>query len=341
MRPFVVTLGVLLLASIAVDAAAIWRRHQLEPTERMLLYHNVDDREFHKARLELVGRPRVVLFGSSRVIRLSAAAAHMRPSELYNAGMGAATVEDFIGVWALLRNSGRIPEVAVFCVETWHFDERQPPARWRSLQDEVSGFLDGAAPGSRARWPAVAEATYWWDRATEFVSFTVLRSSIRDLRRARSVTPTPAALAAAMEREARYGQRAVTRDAAFRERVRYNAYAGGGVPVSFRWQASQAEWLRLLWRDMVARGVRVVAYVPPYHPDAWETVRADARYAETLGATVRFLRDSTPRPLERFMDFADPASVPCAEAEFLDSSHPDAECLGRIFGKVTAGVLTP
>ena len=60
-----------------------------------------------------------------------------------------------------------------------------------------------------------------------------------------------------------------------------------------------------------------------------------------LRSTERFLRDSTPGALERFADLSDPASVPCAEAEFLDSSNRDTECLSRIFAGVTAGVLIP
>lgn len=79
--------------------------------------------------------------------------------------------------------------------------------------------------------------------------------------------------------------------------------------------------------------------MPPYHPTAWEAVQRDPRFVGALRSTERFLRESTPRPLEGFVDFSDPASVPCAEAEFLDSSHPDAECLSRMFRAVTAGVL--
>ena len=297
----------------------------------MLLYHNVDDREFHKARLTLVGRPRVVVFGSSRVIKLSAVAAGVPRADFYNAGMGAATVEDFIGVWSLLRRYAKIPDVAVFSVEMWHFDERQPPERWRALQDEVSDF--GSSRGT-----FVADAAYAWDRATEFLSFTVLRSSIRDLRRTRVLATGEAALAQALEREERYGERTVVRDEAFRQRVIFNAYAGGGPRVSFRWDAPHAELLRALWTDMAARGVRVVAYMPPYHPVAWKAVQKDPRFVGALRSTERLLHESTPSPLARFVDFSDPASVPCAEGEFLDSSHPDAVCLSRMFEAVTRGV---
>jgi len=336
-RPFVVALGLLLAAVVAVDLAAIWKRHQLEPRERMLLYHNVDERLFHKARLGLVDRPRVVLLGSSRVTKLSAAALGLPRAAFYNAGMGAATVEDFIGVWALLRDQGKIPEIAVFCIESWQLDANQPPGRWRSLQSEVSRFLDETASGEGARWVPLAEATYRWDTVTELVSFTVFRSSVRDLRKARVLAPTETTLTRALEREEHYGELITLRDEAFRRRVVESAYAGGGVTVSYRWDTGRAELLRKLWRDMAARGVHVVAYMPPYNPTAWEVVRTDPRHAEARRATEQFLRDATPRLLENVANFSDPVSVPCAESDFFDSSHPNAECLSRTFRRVVDG----
>lgn len=339
MRPFVVALGLLLAAVVAVDLAAIWKRRQLEPRERMLLYHNADERLFHKARLDLVGRPRVVLFGSSRVTKLSAGALGLPRAAFYNAGMGAASVEDFIGVWTLLRDQGKTPEVAVFAIESWQLDANQPPARWRSLQEEVARFLDVRALGAAARWSLVSDAAYRWDGLTEFVSFTVFRSSVRDLRKSRVLAPTETALTKALEREEHYGELITLRDEAFRRRVVEIAYAGGGVTVAYRWDTRRAELLQTLWRDMAGRGIRIVAYMPPYHPAAWAVVGTDPRHARARQATDRFLRDSTPRPLARVANFSDPASVPCAESDFFDSSHQNAECLSRIFRKVVDGIV--
>ena len=74
-------------------------------------------------------------------------------------------------------------------------------------------------------------------------------------------------------------------------------------------------------RHQLAPRERMLSYMPPYHPAAWEVLKTD------------------PRPLERVTNFSDPASVPCAEADFFNSSHQTAECLSRIFWNVADGVV--
>jgi len=86
-------------------------------------------------------------------------------------------------------------------------------------------------------------------------------------------------------------------------------------------------------RFVVALGVLLAGVV------AIDLVAVDPRHTQARRATERFLRESTPAPLVRIANFADPASVPCAEAQFFDSSHQNAECLSRIFRGLTAGMF--
>jgi hypothetical protein len=50
------------------------------------------------------------------------------------------------------------------------------------------------------------------------------------------------------------------------------------------------------------------------------------------------LDDLAARHGARVLDFSDPASVPCAEAEFLDGNHARESCLGRMIAKVRAAM---
>jgi hypothetical protein len=63
-------------------------------------------------------------------------------------------------------------------------------------------------------------------------------------------------------------------------------------------------------------------------------MRADARYAEPLARTARFLDALAARTGARFVDFSDPAGVPCAEDEFFDADHPAPACLARIAQRI-------
>jgi hypothetical protein len=103
---------------------------------------------------------------------------------------------------------------------------------------------------------------------------------------------------------------------------------------AFRWNAERLRRLERLWRDMRRRGVMVVAFLPPYHPVAWQMLRQNPRYHQTLGAGGHALDELAARVGVAFRDFSDPDSVPCAESEFFDGYHATAGCLGRLLRKL-------
>ncbi len=81
---------------------------------------------------------------------------------------------------------------------------------------------------------------------------------------------------------------------------------------------------------MRARGVRVVAFQPPYHPAMWEFITHNARYAEPLATIDAWLGRLAERVGVRYANYSDPATVPCSEEEFFDGSHARATCLERV-----------
>ena len=91
MRAFLATLAVLLGAVIGVNALATWIRSvddarlrtasgALVPGQVLVGYRYVNERNFQAQRLRTIPRPRVVAFGSSRVMQLDAALLGLGPS---------------------------------------------------------------------------------------------------------------------------------------------------------------------------------------------------------------------------------------------------------------------
>src|SRR5262249_59238295 len=100
----------------------------------------------------------------------------------YNGGMSAASVEDYIAVWALLQAAGKIPDLAIFSLDAWLFNAAHEQVRWLALGDVVTRFLEQHDEGRRLA-PLLGGAMYQWYRVKELLSFTVLTSSIADLER--------------------------------------------------------------------------------------------------------------------------------------------------------------
>lgn len=365
MRPFSVTVALLLALVVVVNSlAALDRQRQdrrtreaaaaFRPGLAMQFEGYVDERRFQEARLAIIQRPRRVAFGSSRVRDVSSELVSNRPGEFYNLGMSAATVEDYVALWSLLKRQGKIPEAAIFSIDVWIFSYTHEQVRWLALAPEVTRFLDAAGAGPGAWWLPAQEAGYWWLSAREFFSYTVLRESIRDLQRGvagrrRRGDDLVEALARGLVPEGeiagRQGIRAdgsVMRPTPAREptvaelRTEASRYVASGAYAleGFRWDAERAMWLDLLWRDMRGQGVRLLAYMPPYHPTAWELLRGDPGHAAAVETSGAFLRGLADRTGTRFLDLSDPASIPCAAHEFYDAHHARPACLGRIFERL-------
>lgn len=114
MRAFVMTVSLLVLGVVTVNALEAWNadRHDrqfrtlaadLRPGQAVIVTRELDDRRLQRVRLQVIPRPTVVAFGSSRIMPLGGAALGLGPGQFYNAGVSAASVEDYIAFWQLLR----------------------------------------------------------------------------------------------------------------------------------------------------------------------------------------------------------------------------------------------
>jgi hypothetical protein len=344
--------GIATLDRARQDARLGLAASALRPGLAMVFNGFVDERRLQKARLEVIERPRVIVFGSSRVREISGALVHAAPGNFYNLGMSAAVVEDYIGLWSLIEERGIRPDIAVFGVDAWVFNANHEQSLWHALAPEVSRFQGGATASYWTRWRPLPQMLGGWDQVKELLSYTVLQTSLRDLertvvRRKRRGDDLLKALAGDLVMEPTPdGQRAIRADgsvilpssdatpAQVRDAVLRHVSTGPYGLVDFQWNREAAVSLERLWRDMRARGVELVVYTPPYHPAAWEMLRREPRYQAALDSTALFLARLTAQVGARFLDASDPAVIPCGEAEFYDMQHATAPCLERLWKRL-------
>ena len=100
------------------------------------------------------------------------------------------------------------------------------------------------------------------------------------------------------------------------------------------WDADRVRRLGSLWRDMRKHGVRIVAYLPPYHPVTWDLLRRDDGAMAGLVETRVALEALAAGAGASVFDLSNPASVPCGEDEFLDGNHARASCMTRILSRI-------
>ena len=364
MRAFAATLAVLLGAAVALNAGAAWLQARrdaalvaaasaLAPGQVVRGYVDVDERGFQRARLLAVPPPRLVALGSSRVMQLSATALGAAPGEFYNAGLAGASVEDFVAVWSVLVRHGRVPPEVFIVVDPWAFNAATAEVRWGALADDVEWFLRETPGGGGDTWRAPLErAVHGWYRAKELLAFAVLRRTGREaLATARAwlvpgsaAAPGPAVVAAASAGDGqllradgslRYDARILRRSPAERAEAATQYVSRLAALDEYRWSEARAAVLERLWADMRRRGVTVLAATPPYHPVAWQRLRAGAvRHWPEVEAGVARLAEMAARHGVRFLDASDPAAVPCPVEEFIDGDHAEDRCLARVVARL-------
>jgi hypothetical protein len=367
MRAFLVTVGVLLFGAVAVNVLAAWdaerhdRRFQaaaalLKPGQAVLVTREVDDRRLQRVRLQVIPRPAVVAFGSSRVMPLSGAALGLAAGQFYNAAVSAASVEDHIAFWQLLNRTGRVPRMAIFSVDHWALARSQEQVRWLALAREVSEFLEGAGRGAGWGGTTLRGMAYGWARFKELFSYSVLKASVGDLERAaRGRSGRGAEVQSSLRRdvvpEGQVGDRRAVRadgsliydrayDRQTAEQVRESAVrfarAGARGLAEVQVDPERLAQLELLWRDMRAKGVELVVYLPPYHPAAWALIRAEPRAGAGLADSTGAVAGLAARVGARFLDASDPDSIPCGAEQFYDGDHVRAECLRAVIQRLLA-----
>jgi hypothetical protein len=360
-RVFALTLGVLLAVVVGVNVVGGWTAARdesrvqavaaaLRPGEAVLGYLNVDERRFQRARLRVIERPQVIVFGSSRAMQVNGEMIGVAPPGFYNLGMSAATVEDFVGLWETLRRQEKIPERVIFSLDPWMLNPQSNRVRWRVLAREVDAFK--ASHGrwaSGGRWGIVDVAHASWNRATELLSYEVLRESTRRLQRAlrgRSgvaagstetlIVPEPAV----GDRQALRADGSMIYDGTFQRRspleVQEDAVHWAATRLSLNPGRERLRLLEALWRDLLGRGVQITAYTPPFHPAAWQVMVAVPRQREALEEALTSIAGLAARMNVPFRDFADPATIPCAAEEFSDGAHPRLSCLEKLFRRLSS-----
>lgn len=339
----------------AVDPTHRWRQKAFslqgqELRGRFLIFpRNWDDRLLRLAHLEGVGRPEVLLLGSSRVAAVDSSM-FSSGLKVYVAGMVGATVQDYVSVWESLRLRGEIPRYLIFYADPWMLNAHSGQFRWRSLVGLYRGFLvrSGLFRGGEL-WRALGLSVEQFHTAlTELLSWQVLVQSFRDIssfgrRGGADVIDTPrlwdpdAPLPEEADVLCPDGHSLVKTQAPPKlEEIRAiaNQYAGAN-PVFSLFQYTIDPSLSAALEAMIGQaldsGVKVLFVLPPYHRAALDGIAKRVNYRDAIPrfrtATAALSENGRRFPV---CDAIDPEIPGCGETEFQDAMHALSSCHRKV-----------
>jgi hypothetical protein len=277
--------------------------------------------------------PDVLVLGSSRAMPLSAEAFPGRA--VVNASVSSASLEDAIALLELYEGHGLRPRTVLLAIEPWGLNgslrnpsvalEAELQAGLRRL-GRRAGTAYGALPGAvglKRRWLSLVSPAYFQASLVSLLARGFVGSPSRAPERGRGAAgEATRAGSSRMQPDGSVDWEPVLAERSPAEVEAIARAAGARAPGYLQKDPDPDRVLLLgaLLGDLASRGVRVVLWLPPFHPAAYRTLVAGGRGRGLWRgeAEVRALAAASPVPV---LGSYDPARSDVAGEDFIDSNH--------------------
>lgn len=274
--------------------------------------------------------PDVLVLGSSRAMPLSAEAFPGRA--VVNASVSSASLEDAIALLELYEGHGLRPRTVFLAIEPWALNgslrnpsvalEPELQAGFRRL-GRRAGSTYGALPvGLKRRWLRLLSPAYFQASLVSLLARGFEGRASRASGRGRGAAEAPRAGSSRMQPDGSVEWQPVLAQRSPAEVEAMALAAGARAPGYLQAGPDRDRVLLLgaLLGDLASRGVRVVLWLPPFHPAAYGTLVAGnhGRGLWRGEAEVRALAAASRVPV---LGSYDPARSDVAGEDFIDYNH--------------------
>ena len=299
-----------------------------------------NDRLVHKLLIQSADQPEdVVAIGSSRILALNSAL--FSGLSFRNHGLMSGTLQDQMAVIELYRQRKHFPPVVILGMDPWLLNRNSKQRRWRELSPEVSAlerFLDTSGDmqhldgdDSLRKVKEMFSITYFKRALVQLLSFQTPRDYF----------PTN-------ENEGDFRILRADGSMAYEKRLRelsVEAVEASALALMSRNPVPTLEkfhemdpWAMRMMGVMVSflteRSVKVVLYLPLYHPSAYRSLIANERTRIVLDVEAHYLQLGETLGVPVVGSF-DPGAVGCVKSEFYDAVHAKGSCIAKIFSSLS------
>ncbi len=342
---FLVPIPILVIVTnIAVDPANIRDEGPFEEYAASMILsgrnvanlRNCNERLLQKKVIEgTTTAPDVLVLGSSRTMQISSACYPER--RFLNASISGAQLEDFIGVYGLLRRHDLTPKQVIIGLDGSLLNLADKRYRWNSLELEYEELASQLGLTSNAKALLLGDNR----RYLELASPAYFRESVKALLvhggLDREFWPTENRNELVQVRMAdgslSYGEdvRGRSTDEVDMEAMKF---ATTGNTLFGLNQFTAIDEGRLVRLDRFVgyledTGVDVLLFVPPYHPIVWKVISSDPAYENVIESEARFRLIASKHGVPIVGSF-DPGALNLASADFHDGMHPTKDAVRRI-----------
>jgi hypothetical protein len=272
---------------------------------------------FKSALLRIEAKPDIMVFGSSRALRIDSS---MFPAgtRMYNASVSSASLDDYEAMWSLAKSEDKIPKEALVFLDNAQFSLPDRPSRLRSAADEFHRFISGELFLSALQhlWTNPME-TLRLRPAARVVDLGHIPQGASCFRNDGSYI-YPDGLAQSFDPSLLKAQ--LTTD--------FNVWFLAGALLTR--DPAMAGGFANLVSDMESNGVRVFLVESPFQPMMLSRMMAQPETARALADVKAYADTIAQKSGARLCRTFDPRVPACGPQEFQEGIHPLNSCLRKL-----------
>ncbi len=296
---------------------------------------NYDDRALLKKFIPVSAPPRILVMGGSRVMNIQPEM--FNTPGLLNTAVMAGTIRDYVALWQIVKQSGFRPEIILNCVEEQSINRNSQNNRYLAIAEYFNAFYDS---GLSLRQNLMGVMT----NLKDLLSFETTSASIKTLGQGQRQNPELAPRKSYdPSRFAKTHVFSLLYPAGYEIRAPAvvnpwgRANGEGEIKVFEKWNPLDRRGynhLTALIRDIKKQGGKPVLVGMPYHPEAYQMIRAKSRAYSNLLIFVSELRKIAEREGIFFYDAIEEHHAEFEGDDFLDGVHLKMTDNYRLFRNV-------
>lgn len=322
------------------DPANIFHKGIIDETVDMIKkgYHveglvDYDERLFQERFINAQDyAPEVIAVGSSRIMQLCS---EDIGKSFLNHGMSGAGIYDYMGILGVYEFQNMMPRTVLIGADPWILNENNGETRFLTLTEYIQIFQGESEGSSDLKQNKIA-----LEEKKQLISPAYFQAAIKQIGK-KSVQPS---FYETSVNETDGFLRRVDGSTSYEKKIRMktveqvNAEAYSYVSEENIYQLQNYNELSVELKDkfellvgfLNKKNIKVVIYLPPYHPYVYQYIELSHQYQCVLEAEAYFRQYAREHQIEIYGSY-NPKHSGCDDTDFLDGMHLKAESVLKSF----------
>lgn len=277
---------------------------------------------------DLSERKDIVVIGSSRSMDINSQLFGVK--SFFNNSMPGASLEDYYAIYGLYKKRGLLPIKIIIGIDPWIFDENSKEKRWMDISDSFYYASETKSNNFKIIKYLLESKLY---KFSSLLSFSYFQNSIMNL--ITHQNPGEYYLTDLEEGKdtIRHADNSISYKKSYRDMsIEQSNYLANKYLENryFPENIGNLDMFENYIHNLRNDNIRVYFFLPPYHPDVYNTMKSSAKY-DVVFKIQEYLETFAKDNKIEIIGSYNPYNLNLSEKDFFDGQHCRNQVINRIF----------